>query len=69
MKLAANAARDVNKQCDEYGMKYSRKAMTRFGLSKRANELWEVLQLFPHLQTIANKFRENADDLNSEDEH
>lgn len=61
LQLAANAVRDVNKQVDSEGMNFARKAMVRCGLAKQANGLWEVRQLFPHLQNIVQKHRENFD--------
>lgn len=64
LKLAAAAVRDVNKERDENGMTYARKAMIRCGLSKQKNGLWEIRQLFPHLQTIISQYRINFDGEN-----
>lgn len=63
LKLAADSVRDVNQQRDEMGITYARKSMIRCGLAKSGNGLWEKCQLFPHLQNIIAKFRENFDGL------
>ena len=63
LKLAADAVRDVNRIRDDEGLTYARKAMIRCGFAKQANGLWEVRQLFPHLQNIIEKHRECFDGL------
>jgi len=61
LKLAAAVVRDVNAQRGENGLSYARKAMIFFGLARNTNGLWEVRQLFPHLQNIIAKYRGNFD--------
>lgn len=61
LKLAADSVRAVNEQRDENGMTYARKAMIRCGLALDTDGIWRVEQLFPHLQTIVNKYRANFD--------
>lgn len=64
LKIAAQAIRDVNLQRDENGLTYARKAMIRCGLAKQPNGLWEISQLFPHLQNIIAKHRTCFDGVN-----
>lgn len=61
LELAAQAVRDVASQRDSDGVLYVRKAMIRCGMALNLNGQWEVKQLFPHLQTIVAKYRENFD--------
>lgn len=68
LKIAAQAVRDVNMQRDENGLTYARKAMIRCGLAKQPNGLWEIKQLFPHLQNIIAKHRVYFDGVNPDDE-
>lgn len=67
LKIAAQAVRDVNKQRDENGWTYARKAMIRCGLAKQPNGLWEISQLFPHLQNIVHKHRNHFDGEDPDD--
>lgn len=48
---------------DENGLSYARKAMIRCGLSQDLNGQWRVEQLFPHLQDITQRHKENCDGL------
>lgn len=59
LKLAAEVIREVGVMRDSEGMLYTRKAMMRCGLSCNWNGRWEEDQLFPHLQVIVRKYREN----------
>ena len=61
LQLAANVVREVNGQRDDEHHKYARKAMIRCRLAKRSNGLFEIRQLFRHLQNIISKCRENFD--------
>lgn len=61
MKLSADAIRVVNAQRDSDGILYTRKAMIRCGMAKKLNGIWEVQQLFPNLQEIVRRYRENFD--------
>ena len=58
LKLAAESVREVNKMRDTNGLTYAHKAMIRCGLSLNINGIWEISQLFPHLQEI---IKENLD--------
>ena len=46
---------------DENGLSYARKAMIRCGLSQDLNGQWRVEQLFPHLQEIIRRQKDNFD--------
>jgi DDE superfamily endonuclease len=61
LNLAAESVREVNKMRDKNGLMYARKAMIRCGLSLNLNGIWEISQLFPHLQEI---IKENLDYFN-----
>ena len=49
LMLAVESVRAVNKQKDQHGMSYARKAMLRCVLGKQDNGLWDTKQLFPYL--------------------
>lgn len=59
LKLAAKFVRTVSAQRDEDGVTYARKAMIRCGMALNLNGQWEERLLFPELQAIVNKYREN----------
>lgn len=61
LRLVADEVRDVNRMCDIEGLAEGQKAMIRCGFAKQPNELWEVRQLFPHLQGIVANHRANFD--------
>lgn len=61
LQLAFDVIRNVNSQRDKDGVLYSRKAMTLYASSKYINWVWHVKQLFPHLQSIIVKYKENFD--------
>lgn len=63
LELAAKSVMEVNQQRDEDGLTFARKAMIRCGLAKQSNGMWEVRQLFPHLQTIVSKHKVYFDGL------
>lgn len=55
LKLAAKAVREVNRQRDENGLSYARKAMIMTGMALNTNGQWEIGQLTPDLQRIVRK--------------
>lgn len=59
LKLAVDTMRDVCKQLDSDRVLYDLMAMIRCGLAWILNAVWELKQLFPHLQNIIRKFKEN----------
>jgi len=59
LQLAADVIKEVNQQRDKDGILYTRKAMIRCGMACNLNGIWEECQLFPHLQSIISKYREN----------
>lgn len=61
LKLAAESVREVNKQLDDNGMNYARKAMIRCGLSLKPDGTWYETQLSPELQQIIAKHRIHFD--------
>lgn len=63
LELDANNVRDVKRERDRAGLTYARKAMIRCGMAKQSNGLWEIQQLFPHLQNIVRTYRANFDGL------
>lgn len=68
LKLAANAVREANNQKDQEEIHYAIKAIIRCGLALNTTRIWEIRQLFPHLQNNIAKYREkfNGNDLNVE---
>lgn len=59
MKLAKKCADAVNSMEDENGMRLTRKAMIRSGLSLDTDGTWRVAQLYGHLQEVIAKYPEN----------
>lgn len=59
LKLAADVIREVENERDKDGVSFTRKAMIGCGMALNFNGLWEVRQLFPHLQNIVSKYPEN----------
>lgn len=59
LRLAADAVREVNRQHDEDGLSYVRKAIIRTGLTLNLNGLWEERQLFPRRQNIIIAWHRN----------
>lgn len=62
LKLASESVRHVNNQRGDDGLTYARKAMIRCGLCLDLNGIWQVSQLYPHLQEIIRKY---PDDFNN----
>jgi len=60
-KRAKKAVDRVNRQRDENGISYARKAMIMCGLALNTNGNWEIEQLTPALQTIIRKHRHHFD--------
>lgn len=67
LELAASVTRMVNKDRDRDNVLYTRKAMIRCGMALNINGVWEETQLFPHLQNIVAKYRENFEGKSVED--
>lgn len=61
LRLAADSIRDVNRQRDEDGIPYARKAMISCGLAKNLSNTWEIRHLFPKLQEIVTKHKNHFD--------
>lgn len=59
LKLTASVIREVENQRDKDGVSYVRKAIIGSGMALNLNGQWEVRQLFPHLQTIVQKYADN----------
>lgn len=59
LKLAADVMREVGNARDKEGVSLTRKAMIGCGMALNFNGLWEVRQLFPHLQSIVSKYADN----------
>lgn len=59
MQLAADVIKEVDNDRDSDGILYSRKVMMGCGLALNLNGKWEEQQLFPHLQVIVRKYRDN----------
>lgn len=57
LKLAKLSIDRVNRQRDENGMSYARKAIIIFGIALNTNRAWEEKQLSPVLKTIIIKHR------------
>lgn len=68
-KITAQAVRDVNLMRDEKGLTYDRKAMIRCGSDNQRNGLWEIHQLFSHLQNIVSNYRSYFDGANPDEEY
>lgn len=57
LELTKKATDQVNRQRDENGITYARKAMIMCGLALNTNGLWEEKQLTPKLQELIRKYR------------
>ena len=66
LQLAARCVRDVNRERDEDGISFARKAMIITGLALNTNGLWEVRQLTPELQRIVHKHKQIFEATRSE---
>lgn len=67
LRLAAHCVETVNGLHDSNGVSYARKSMIRCGLAKNLNGVWELQQLFPHLQDIIKRFPENFEGTNPDE--
>ncbi len=63
LRMAAEAVRRVNEQCDQTGLTYARKAMIRYGLSLDIIGEWHEKQLNPDLQIVIEKHRQHFEGL------
>lgn len=61
LKLAADVIKEVDNERDKNGVSFTRKAMIGCGMALNLNGVWEVRQLFPHLQEIVRKYKDNFD--------
>ena len=59
MQLAVKCAEAVNSMEDSNGLKLTRKAMIRSGLSLDIDGVWRVEQLYDHLQITVSKYPNN----------
>ena len=58
LRLAVSAINKVNKQRDNDGLSYARKAMKVTGMALNINGQWEERKLLPKLQQIIHKHPE-----------
>ena len=61
LSLAKKATDRVNRQREENGITYARKAMIMRGLALNTNGLWEEQPLTPKLQSIIRRYRQHFD--------
>ena len=62
MKSAAKSVEEINSKKDRNGNSIVRKAMIRCGMSLNYSGMWEIEQLFEHLQDI---IKDHPDEFNS----
>ena len=61
MELAAKCVDEINSKKDRNGNSIVRKAIIRCGISLNYNGVWEIEQLFEHLQDI---IKDHPDEIN-----
>ncbi len=63
LRMAAEAVRRINEQCDQTSLTYARKAMNRCGLSLDITGEWHEKQLNRDLQIIIEKHHQHFEGL------